>query len=189
MKILFFLGLAILFLGTIFLEPTSHYLTLNEAGFPIEELTYLPEGYANVAESEYFKLKRDVPALNYIETKFGAETSYFKFRQAENSDAFNRYLEAMEAGQTYSQEKFNLGETVATLAYFRDGTRHYVWVKGKKRYEIVTNDYYLSPTEVVRMVDGLKPALIDFGRPVRQAQAELTAFGDWVLQLISRPTP
>lgn len=168
MRNLLLLSAIILLLGALFSEPIRFWLTANQADFPIEHLTYLPGSYNSVSDEKYFELKNDVPGHNYVDTKFQSTDTYFRFIQTGNSEAMNRYLDALELGSFYNREVLDLNNIPMNVTYYRDGTRRFVWVKGNKRYDIITNDVYLNIDELEKLDGGLKIYKIDPLRPVKK---------------------
>ena len=176
MRNLLLLSAIILLLGTLFSSPIRFFITANEAGFPIEHLTYIPGSYGPVSDEKYFELKNDVPGHNYIDTKFQSTDTYFRFIQTGNSEAMNRYLDALELGSFYSKEVLDLNGIPMNVTYYRDGTRRFVYVKGDKRYDIITNDTYLNVDELERMESGLEVYKIDPLRPLKKGADNFFAF-------------
>jgi hypothetical protein len=158
----------ILLFGTLFSQPIRFFITTNEAGFPIEHLTYVPNSYRPASDEKYFELKNDVPGHNYIDTKFQSTDTYFRFIQTENSEAMSRYLDTLELGSFYSKEVLDLSGGAMNVTYYRDGTRRFGWVKGDKRYNIITDDTYLRIDELERMGKGLEIYKIDPLLPIKK---------------------
>ena len=170
------LSAIILLLGTLFSSPIRFFITANEAGFPIEHLTYIPGSYGPVSDEKYFELKNDVPGHNYIETKFQSTDTYFRFIQAQNSEAMSRYLDGVELGSFYNSETLNLNGKSMNITYYRDGTRRFVYVKGDKRYDIITTDTYLNIDELEKVDNGLEVYKIDPLRPLKKGADDFFAF-------------
>lgn len=158
----------ILLLATLFSQPIRFFVTANEAGFTIERLTYLPSSYNIVSDEKYFELKNDVPGHHSIDTKFQSSETYFRFIQTDSSEVMNRYLDALELGSFYNRERLDLNGTMMDITYYRDGARRFGWVKGDKRYNIITNDNYLNIDELGRMEKGLVIYKIDPLLPLKK---------------------
>ena len=176
MRNLLLLSAIILLLGALFSSPIRFLITANEAGFTIERLTYLPSSYSSVSEEKYFELKNDVPGHSYIDTKFQSTDTYFRFIQTGNSEAMSRYLDTLELGSFYSKEVLDLSGVPMNVTYYRDGARRFGWVKGDKRYNIITNDNYLNVDELSRMEKGLEVYKIDPLQPLKKGADDFFAF-------------
>lgn len=176
MRNLLLLAAIILLLGTLFSRPIRFFITANEAGFPIEHLTDVPNAYRPVSGEKYFELKNDVPGHRYIDTKFQSSDTYFRFIQTGNSEAMSRYLDALELGSFYSKEVLDLNGGTMNVTYYRDGTRRFAWTKNDKRYVIITDDNYLNTGEIERMEKGLEIYKIDPLRPLKKGADDFFAF-------------
>ena len=176
MRNLLLLAAIILLLGTLFSSPIRFFITTNEAGFPIEHLTYVPNSYRPVSDEKYFELKNDVPGHSYIDTKFQSTDTYIRFIQTANSEAMSRYLDALELGSFYSKEVLDLNGGAMNVTYYRDGTRRFGWEKSNKRYDIITNDTYLNIDELSRIEKGLEVYEIDALRPLKKGADDFFAF-------------
>lgn len=176
MKNLLLLSAVVLLLGALFSQPIRFWLTANGTGFPIERLTYIPNSYNPISDEKYFELKNDVPGHSYIDTKFQSSDTYFRFIQTENSEVMSRYLDALELGSFYNREVSDLNRIPMNVTYYRDGTRRFVWIKGNKRYDIITTDTYLNIDELEKLDSGLKIYKIDPLLPVKRGADSFFSF-------------
>ena len=176
MRNLLLLSAIILLLGTLFSSPIRFFITANEAGFPIEHLTYIPGSYGPVSDEKYFELKNGVTGHNYIDTKFQSTDTYFRFIQTQNSEAMSRYLDGLELGSFYNSERLDLNGKSMNITYYRDGTRRFVYVKGDKRYDTITDDAYLNIDELEKVDNGLEVYKIDPLRPLKKGADDFFAF-------------
>ena len=172
-KTLFYLSILIAIGSSIFAEPLKFYIASQQAGFPIEKLTYLPNSYTDVAEGIYFELRSDVSTNRFVSVTFGSGGEYLRFTQSGNDGKLNLYLDGLEPGSYYSQENLEIEGKTVTVTYFRNDLRRFVWRSQDKRYELTTNDLTLSLNEAERIEAGLAVIKIDFLKPLRQSRDRL----------------
>lgn len=170
---MFWLSILTLIGAAIFYESGKFYIAAQQAGFPIEKLTYLPNSYADVAEGVYFELRSDISTNHFVSVTFRSDSEYLRFTQSGNNINLNLYLDAIELGSYYSQEDLQVGENTMTVTYFRNDLRRFVWMSNGKRYELTTNDLSLNLSEVKRIEAGLEVIEIDFLKPLRQSRDRL----------------
>ena len=152
--------------GLIFLpRPAQKFMLELEKGYSIERLTYLPGGY-EIPESAYIDMGSSAANRGLLEVKAANESYFVIFRQMRS-----------EAGATLSDAKLSdkypvrseetLNDIPVTVYTSLAGELNYVWEKGGKRYEIDTNDPFITKYEVGRVQKGIEPLVIDALKPAK----------------------
>ena len=177
-KKLLFLAVFILLLWAFFATPAKELAATYEAGFPIERLTYLPEGYGDVDEDKYFTLSKYVPGNSVVETEYHSGDNYFKFIQAPNNYALEVYVDALDAGTFFKKESFIANDMNVEVRFYNDDRLRFVWLNGPKRYDLVTNDLSLGRAEIEKIQSSLVPAKVNFWRPLKKAWQALIGTTD-----------
>lgn len=178
MRNLLFLFVSILIFWALFSQPLKEIVASFEAGFAIERLTFLPEGYPDVEGEKYFTLSRYVPGNNVVDTEYRSGDSYFRFVQSVSNFAMETYTDALDAGTFYKKDSFRLNETVVTVTYYHSEDRRFTWLIGSKRYDLITNDLGISGSTVEEIQRGLVLAKVDFWRSIKKIWGSFIATTD-----------
>lgn len=167
--LIFLLGSA----GLIFLTlPAQKFLLELEKGYSIEKLTYLPGGYDPVPDGDYLNMGSGASQAGLIEVTSHNQSFFLTFGQmGDNRDA-NAIRDVGISSQYPNASTTYLNGITVTVHSSANGAS-YVWFENKKRYEILTNDPFVTMYEVARMEEGIVPLRVDIAKPAKDFFGQL----------------
>lgn len=154
-------------LGLIFLTvPAQKFLLELEKGYSIEKLTYLPGGYEPIPDGDYLNMGTGASQAGLIEVISHNQSYFLTFRQAGNNKDSSSVRD-VEIGNQYPLASTSYLSGVAVAVHSSAGGAAYVWFNNNKRYEILTNDPFVTQYEVERLMEGIVPLEVDALKPAK----------------------
>ena len=154
-------------LGLIFLTvPAQKFLLELEKGFSIEKLTYFPGGYEPVPDSDYLNMGSSTAQAGLIEVTSNNQSYSLTFRQMGNNKDAASIREA-EINNQYPKAETTEINRIPTTVHYSSSEVVYVWLKNNKRYEISTNDLFITISDLGKMEEGVVPLKVDALKPAK----------------------
>jgi hypothetical protein len=153
--------------GLIFLTvPAQKFLLELEKGFSIEKLTYLPGGYGPIPDSDYLDMGGSAARGGLIEVTSNNQSYFLTFGQMGNSKDGASVRDA-EINNQYPRAKTTEINRIPTTVHYSSGGGVYIWLKNNKRYEISTNDLFITISDLEKMEEGIVPLKVDVLKPIK----------------------
>lgn len=153
--------------GLIFLTaPAQKFLLEVEKGYSIEKLTYLPGGYEPISDSDYLNMGGSAASSGLIEVISKNQSYNLIFRQMGNN---KDNASVRDVGIISQYPKMEIVELngIGIKVHSSERGSTYVWLKNNKRYELSTNDPFVTLYEVERVEEGLIPLKVDALKPAK----------------------
>lgn len=170
-KFFLFIIILILFIssGLIFLgRPLQKLFLEYERGYPIEILTYFPEGYRVPDEDIYLNSDSGAGGKGgLLEVKSTNDSHFIVFRQMRGEQDLTNNLSNELSSKYQTKMAGYVNSFPATIYLSTSGENLYAWQENNLRYEILTDDPAISSGEVDKMAESKTILKLDLLKPAK----------------------